>query len=120
MNHAALIEYGLEKPGVSLQYPFDPDLPVLFVRKKMFALLGSYQGFPSINLKAEPEVGWLLRQKYPETVLPGYHMNKTHWNTVLLNGTVPEEELKEMVDDSYRLVRGKLPKAERLELDADF
>lgn len=113
MDHSQIIEYGLGKPGTSLRYPFDPDLPVLFVADKMFALLGGFNGAPSVNLKTDPELAWVQRQQYPETVLPGYHMNKTHWNTVILNGKVPDEELLTMVDDSYRLVVSKLPKSKR-------
>ncbi|MFD0673648.1 MmcQ/YjbR family DNA-binding protein [Cohnella sp. GCM10027633] len=113
MNHARLIAAGLNKPGTSLRYPFDPDLPVLFVGSKMFALFGRTGPDESVNLKAEPEEAWMLRQQYPGTVLPGYHMNKKHWNTVVLSGDVPETELLAMLEQSYLLVRGKLTKAER-------
>jgi predicted DNA-binding protein (MmcQ/YjbR family) len=113
MDHKRIADYGLSKPGTSLRYPFDPDLPVLFVADRMFALLGKHQSFPSVNLKAEPETAWLLREKYPGSVLPGYHMNKRHWNTVVLNGTIPDREVLEMVDESYQLVCAKLPKSVR-------
>jgi predicted DNA-binding protein (MmcQ/YjbR family) len=96
MDHLFIQTYGLKKPGTSLRTPFDPNLPVLFV-----------------NLKADPETAWLQRSQYPGTVLPGYHMNKQHWNTVILDGAVPDEELLQMVDESYMLVLGKLPKAQR-------
>lgn len=115
MNHRELIAYGLAKPGTSLQYPFDPSLPVLFVGGKMFALFGSSGGVESVNLKAVPEEAWLLRQQYPQSVLPGYHMNKKHWNTVVLDGVVPDDEIRAMVDQSYSLVFGKLPKSIRQE-----
>lgn len=113
MNHASLISIGLTKPGSSLRYPFDPDLPVLFVGSKMYALFGRTGEAESVNLKAEPEEAWMLRQQYPGVVLPGYHMNKKHWNTVVLSGEVPEAELLAMLEQSYLLVRGKLTKAER-------
>lgn len=113
MNHQQLIEAGLGKRGTSLRYPFDPDLPVLFVRDKMFAILGTTQGTPSISLKASPDEIWLQREAYPNAVLPGYHLNKRHWNTVVLNGIVPEVTVLQMLDESYRLVVAKLPKAER-------
>lgn len=117
MNHERLIAAGMAKAGTSLRYPFDPDLPVLFVGSKMFALLGKTGDRESANLKAAPEESWLLRQQYPDTVLPGYHMNKKHWNTVVLNGEVPDEEILQMLEQSYLLVRGKLTKAERDELE---
>ncbi|WP_231571591.1 MmcQ/YjbR family DNA-binding protein [Gordoniibacillus kamchatkensis] len=66
MNHQQLIDIGLTKRGTSLRYPFDPDLPVLFVRDKMFALLGHTKaGIPSVNLKTHPDEAWLQRETYP-------------------------------------------------------
>ncbi len=116
MNHNLLIEQGLRLAGSSLQYPFDPDLPVLFVGSKMFALLGKTGKHESVNLKADPEEAWLLRQQYSGSVLPGYHMNKKHWNTVVLDGKVPDSEVLAMLEQSYRLVWSKLTKREREEL----
>jgi predicted DNA-binding protein (MmcQ/YjbR family) len=113
MNHQKLIKLGLSYKGTSLRFPFDPQLPVLYVRDKMFALLGKQQGVDSINLKTFPEEAWLQRESYPGSVIPGYHMNKQHWNTVILNGTVPDKVLISMLQDSYMLVVTKLPKAER-------
>lgn len=113
MNHERLIAAGMAKAGTSLRYPFDPDLPVLYVGSKLYALLGKTGAHESVNLKAVPEESWLLRQQYPDTILPGYHMNKKHWNTVVLNGKVPEAEVLAMLEQSYLLVRGKLTKAER-------
>ncbi len=116
MNHTRIVEAGLAKPGTTLRYPFDPDLPVLFVGSKMFALLGHTGEWESVNLKADPEEAWLLRQQYDGSVLPGYHMNKKHWNTVVLDGKVPDDEVLAMLEQSYRLVLSKLPKREREEL----
>ncbi|NEW07254.1 MmcQ/YjbR family DNA-binding protein [Paenibacillus sp. SYP-B3998] len=113
MNHEQIIALGLSYKGTSLRYPFDPQQPVLFVREKMFALFGNQQGVESINLKTSPDEAWLQRQTYPGTVLPGYHMNKQHWNTVVLNGTVPDEVLVVMLQESYQLVIAKLTKSER-------
>jgi predicted DNA-binding protein (MmcQ/YjbR family) len=113
MDHKQLIELGLSFRGTSLRYPFDPDLPVLFVHSKMFALLGKQQGIESVNLKTSPDEAWLQRETYSGSVLPGYHMNKQHWNTVLLNGGVPDEMIVIMLKESYRLVVSKLPKVER-------
>ncbi|TFE29018.1 MmcQ/YjbR family DNA-binding protein [Cohnella luojiensis] len=116
MSHKELIAQGLKWRAVSLKYPFDPDLPVLFVGSKMFALFGRTGDHESVNLKAEPEEAWLLRQQYPSSVLPGYHMNKKHWNTVVLDGSVPGSEVLAMMEQSYQLAWGKLTKRERDEL----
>jgi predicted DNA-binding protein (MmcQ/YjbR family) len=113
MNHAEIQTYGLNKLGTSLRTPFDPNLPVLFVGDKMFVLLGMTGDEQSVNLKTNPETAWLQRNQYPGHVLPGYHMNKQHWNTVILNSTVPKAELLQMIDESYMLVLGKLPKSDR-------
>jgi predicted DNA-binding protein (MmcQ/YjbR family) len=116
MNHAELIAQGLTMQGTSLLYPFDPGLPVLFVGSRMFALLGRTGSHESVNLKADPDESWLLRQQYAGSVIPGYHMNKKHWNTVKLDSSVPDSEVLAMLEHSYRLVRGKLTKRERDEL----
>ncbi|WP_248924086.1 MmcQ/YjbR family DNA-binding protein [Paenibacillus hamazuiensis] len=113
MNHQQIIELGLNYRGTSLRYPFDPAMPVLFVRDKMFALLSHRHGVESVNLKTSPDEAWLQRETYPGAVLPGYHMNKRHWNTVLLSGAVPDEVVAVMLEESYRLVVAKLPKADR-------
>lgn len=116
MDHRKLIELSLRMTGTSLRYPFDPDLPVLFVGNRMFALLGHTGGTESVNLKAEPEEAWLLRQQYPASVLPGYHMNKKHWNTVLLDGSVPDGEIAAMLEQSYELVIARMTRSERREM----
>jgi predicted DNA-binding protein (MmcQ/YjbR family) len=116
MNHEKLIAHGLTLAGTSLKYPFNPNLPILFVGSKMFALFGMTDGKQSVNLKVVPEEAWMLRQQYPGTVLPGYHMNKKHWNTVVLDGVVPDAELIDMLELSYYLVYKKLTKKEREEL----
>lgn len=116
MNHEILIAHGLQLAGTSLQYPFDPNLPVLFVGSKMFALFGMTDGKQSVNVKVVPEETWLLREQYSGTVIPGYHMNKKHWNTVILDGIVPNHELIDMLELSYHLVFSKLTKKEREEL----
>lgn len=113
INHQQLIELGLSYKGSSVRYPFKMDLPVLYVRDKMFALLGTQEGVESVNLKTSPEEAWLQRETYRGSVLPGYHMNKQHWNTVLLNGTVPDEIIIVMFQESYQRVVAKLPKVDR-------
>nr|WP_123043785.1 MmcQ/YjbR family DNA-binding protein [Cohnella candidum]AYQ75705.1 MmcQ/YjbR family DNA-binding protein [Cohnella candidum] len=119
MDHQVLIERSIGMPGVTLRYPFDPNLSVLYVGSKMFALLGSNGDRLSVNLKADPEEVWLLRQQYPRSVLPGYHMNKKHWNTVVLDGSVPDGEVLAMLEQSYQLVKAKLTRSERAQIDGE-
>ncbi len=83
----------------------------------MFGLLFTSKQLTRINLKCDPEEAQILREIFP-SVLPGYHMNKTHWNTILLDGSVPSGELKRMIDNSYALVTGSLSKVERTHLEA--
>lgn len=99
--------YCLDKPGVTEEFPFDEDTLVYKVHGKMFALT-SISSFESINLKCDPEEAILLREKY-EAVQPGYHMNKKHWNTIVLDGTISDRLVKAWIDHSYQLVLGKLP-----------
>lgn len=113
MNYGELIEIGLNYPATQLKHPFGPETPVLYVGSRMFALFGVREGEESVNLKTYPDEAWLQRETYPGSVLPGYHMNKRHWNTVLLGGGVPEETIVQMLEDSYRLVAAKLTRAEK-------
>jgi predicted DNA-binding protein (MmcQ/YjbR family) len=117
LNHNRLLELGLNFAGTSVKYPFRFDLPVLYVKGKMFALLGRHGEFESVNLKASPEEAGLQRQAYPGSVLPGYHMNKEHWNTVVLDGTIPDDVIVEMLIDSYQRVIAKMPKKDRVGLE---
>ncbi|MGU3470910.1 MmcQ/YjbR family DNA-binding protein [Paenibacillus sp. D51F] len=116
MNHEKLIKLGLGYPGTSVKTPFDPDMQVLYVKDKMFALFGRHAEWESVNLKADPDEAWLQRESYPDSVLPGYHMNKRHWNTVVLNGQVPGDIVRQMLQESYQLVVAKFPKRVRAEL----
>jgi predicted DNA-binding protein (MmcQ/YjbR family) len=108
--------YMLSKPEALLDYPFGPDVAVFKVRKKMFATLGEEQGVARINLKCDPQEAMMLRDIFP-AVLPGYHMNKVHWNTVLLDGSIPVGELQRMIDNSFGLVVKRLRKAECTSLE---
>lgn len=112
MQSQELAQYCLSRKGVVEDYPFGPQPLVMKVGGKMFALLSEGEGHISISLKCEPETAELLRAQYAD-VVPGYHLNKKHWNTVNVNGSVPEEELKWMIDHSYALVVKSLTKAER-------
>ena len=101
-------KYALQKAGVTEGFPFDNDTLVMKVGNKMFAL-ANLKGDLSINLKYEPEKAIELREKYP-AVEPGYHMNKKHWNTVNVDGSIPDKIIKNWIDDSYQLIYDKLPK----------
>ena len=103
----------IEKPGVSEGFPFDKSTLVFKVFGKMFALV-DVDEFESINLKCNPEKAIELRESY-QGIQPGYHMNKTHWNTVYLNEDVSDQLLVELIDHSYELVYASLPKKVRNE-----
>ncbi len=115
MNLDTLRNILMQKPATTEEVPFGPDVLVFKVKGKMFALVPWENPAPSISLKCDPDEALFLRDIYP-AVNPGYHLNKRHWNTVTLDGTVPEAELLRMIDDSYRLVVKKLKKADRANL----
>ena len=108
MNIEELREYCIKKKGVTEEFPFGETTLVFKVMGKMFALL-SLEGDFSVNLKCDPELAAELREKYV-SVTPGYHMNKTHWNTILIDGSVSDKEIYSWVDHSYEVVVNKLPK----------
>lgn len=114
MNIEEFRNYCLAKPGVTEEFPFGEDTLVFKVMGKMFAL-ADIDLFESINLKCDPEKALELREKFPE-VKPGYHMNKRHWNTILMNGNISNSLVFEWIDKSYDLVAAGLPKKSREEL----
>lgn len=117
MDRRALVDYLLSKPGTTEEIPFGPDTLVYKVMGKLFALMPA-EGEPlTINLKCEPGQAMFLRDLYP-AVRPGYHMNKKHWNTVTIDGSIPEGELLGMIDDSYDLVVAGLSREARDRLAA--
>ena len=107
MNIESFREYCLSKAGVTEGFPFDKDTLVFKVLGKMFALT-DVEGFESINLKCDPETALQLREIYP-AAQPGYHMNKTHWNTVVMDGSVSDDLIYQWIDHSYDLVLKKTP-----------
>lgn len=105
-------QYLLGKPEAMEDYPFGPDVAVMKVRDKMFATLGQEGGEGRMNLKCDPDQALALRDIFT-AVLPGYHMNKKHWNTIKLDGSIPEGEIQRMIDHSFALVVGGLSKKVR-------
>jgi predicted DNA-binding protein (MmcQ/YjbR family) len=105
-------------PGAVEDYPFGDGVAVFKVGKRMFALV-LLDGDPGcLNLKCDPDLAVELRARLP-AVSPGYHANKRHWNTVELDGSIENDELREMIDHSYELVVSKLPRAERTRLSGN-
>lgn len=102
-------------PGVSSDFPFGFDTRVFRVGKKIFVLMSWDDDPIRISLKAEPADAIILRQAYA-AITPGYHLNKQHWNTVVCDASVPDEEVRHMIDESYRLVLEGLPREIRLEI----
>ena len=98
-----------DQNGASEDIPFGPDVLVFKVGGKMFALAALDEVPPTVNLKCDPDLALELRDRY-EQVRPGYHMNKKHWNTVEIEGGIPDFELRKMIDHSYQLVIERLPK----------
>ena len=108
MNVEEIRDFALSLAGVTESFPFGPDTIVFKTNNKMFLLLPLDEvDFLKINVKSNPELAIELRIQYPDSVLPGYHMNKKHWNTVVIDGLLPWMSIKEMIEDSYRLVVGK-------------
>jgi predicted DNA-binding protein (MmcQ/YjbR family) len=107
MEYLDIRAYCAQKPGAEESFPFDETTLVFKVGGKMFALMDAIDA-ASINLKANPELSAELREQY-DGVRPGYHMNKKHWNTVSLDGSVPASVVLRLIDHSYDLVRSALP-----------
>lgn len=114
-----IIDYCCSLPQAKEDYPFGPDVQVFKIKKKLFAAMTKRGGNHRINLKCHPEEAIILREIF-EDVIPGYHMNKKHWNTVILNGSIPKEEIKRMVDRSYCLVVRKLKKEIKEALETKY
>src|SRR5207237_1752803 len=112
MENVEFREYCLTKPKVTEGTPFGDTVLVFKVEGKMFALMSLDEVPATANLKCDPDLALELRDRY-EQVRPGYHMNKKHWNTVEIEGGIPEAELRKMIDHSYDLVVQGVPRARR-------
>ena len=105
MDHKTVEEYILSMPNAKLDYPFGEGVAVYKVGGKMFALISEDKKPLQLSLKCAPDLALVLREKY-ETVLEGYHLNKKHWNTIILTGQLPWEEVQGLIVHSYNLVTG--------------
>ena len=115
MDLETIRKYCLEKKSVTESFPFGETTLVFKVRGKIFLLIG-LDNFPlQFNVKCDPEKAEELREEY-SSVIPAFHMNKKHWNTVILNGQIPLKQIREMINDSYQLVVRSLPLTERKKL----
>lgn len=110
--------YCLTKPWAVEDYPFGPEVIVMKLASKMFALISRREGQENLSLKCDPDYSEVLRQQYP-SITPGYHLNKRHWNTIVLDGSVPEKEIRGLIDHSYELVYKSLPRSKRKKSQED-
>ena len=126
MTHAEIIDYCLKKPGAYLDYPFDPIVPLVKVKApsqekgRIFAEPFTLRGEPKVTMNCTPESADFYRSIYRGSVVRGYHcppVQQPHFNTVSLDGTVPDEEIISMIDHAYIVVVGKMPKYVQRELE---
>lgn len=103
MDHKTVEDYILSMPNARLDYPFGEGVAVYKVAEHMFALISEGKTPVNLSLKCDPELSKLLREKY-ETIMPGYHLNKKHWNTLVLTGQLPWDEVQALIRHSYDLV----------------
>lgn len=115
MTHNQVENYLLSRPGAKLDYPFGQDAAVYKVADKMFAIVAEKSSPLRLSLKCDPLLAETLRQRY-ESVMPGYHLNKRHWNTLVLSGQLSEQEVFDLIDHSYQLVVSALPAAAQAKL----
>ena len=103
MHHQTIEEYILSLPNARLDYPFGEGVAVYKVGDKMFALIQEGKEPVQLSLKCDPELSKVLRERY-ESIMPGYHLNKKHWNTILLSGQLGWDEVQDLIRHSYQLV----------------
>lgn len=111
MDIIELRDYCMSLPLTEEAMPFGDDTLVFKVESKMYALVPLDQ-FEWVNLKCEPDRAIVLREQYPD-IIPGWHMNKRHWNTIRVNGDLPEEFIFQLIKESYMLIVNSLPRAKR-------
>ncbi len=113
MTAAQLRKLCLSFPGAYEDFPFGPETSVFKVEKKLFAISALDASPLNVSVKCEPELAEELRGSYPGSIVPGYHLNKRHWNTVLCDGSLPDVMVRDMVEDSYDLIVAAMPAAVR-------
>jgi predicted DNA-binding protein (MmcQ/YjbR family) len=124
MDFEECCAYAASKPAASLSHPFTPDVAVYKVGGKVFALMAPKGGqnpnkSPQMNLKCDPFHAQELRDIF-ESIIPGYHMNKRHWNTLILDNSLPQSEVQRLMDHSYALVTKSLSQAMRTPLELKY
>lgn len=107
INHKEVEDYILSMPNAKLDYPFGKNVAVYKVTDKMFALIQEGSDPVRLSLKCDPKLAENLREKY-ESVMPGYHLNKKHWNTIILSGQLKWDEIQDLIRHSYELVTNRL------------
>lgn len=112
MTHKEVEEFLLSKPGAKLDYPFGEEAAVYKVHDKMFAIIREGKDPVQISLKCDPQLAVTLRDKY-ESVMPGYHLNKQHWNTIVLSGQLADQEVLDLINHSYNLIVESLPQKDQ-------
>lgn len=118
-RYAWLDAYCLAMPGVKTDYQPDWEATRYFVGGKMFCMVGGDRdGRPIITVKLEPAYGELLRGQYPEDIVPGYHMNRVHWNSLYIKGQVPDGVLRDMLDNAYAVTLATLSRKDRERISA--
>jgi predicted DNA-binding protein (MmcQ/YjbR family) len=115
MNAAELRHWCLEQGGAFEDFPFTPEHSVFKVGGKVFAISALGREPLEVSVKCEPELAIELRKTYP-AIRPGYHLNKRHWNTITIDGTLPDGLVRDLIEDSYDLVVSALPKRVQREL----
>lgn len=105
ISHKEVEQYVLSMPNARLDYPFGKEVAVYKTGDKMFALIAEKSNPVRISLKCDPKLAQMLREKY-ESVMPGYHLNKKHWNTIVLSGQLAWPEVQDLIRHSYLLVSG--------------
>lgn len=108
MNVETIREYVLQKKDVVEGFPFGEDTLVFKTNNKIFLLMALSASPLQFNVKCNPEKAIELREEFPENILPGFHMNKKHWNTIIIDGRLSKKIVNEMIDDSYGLVAKKV------------
>lgn len=111
-SYQALKSLMLSKPETRLDFPFGDDVSVFKVKNKMFALIGERNDLMMLNLKCDPDESAALRDIY-DSITEGYHMDKKHWISIYFDGSVPEQEVERLIDNSFKLVVSKMTKKDQ-------